>query len=340
MRLSDLYPNTPWPLWLMRQAGRILPQYRALRAQAPSFWELCSDPDKVVLITQQPLDELSLDAAILFSDILVPLVCFNDISVGFVQKSQPHVRRSTSWDQLSNSIALPPEIAVPFVTQAITLLRKQLQCPLIAFAGTPWTTSLYIQPSDAQITIPQMAQSVATQQAAPFSCWLQRLTDTLIEYLIAQRRAGAQQLMLFDSWAALCPLELRQQFVVSPIRRIAQSLKTFDPTCPLIYYGRGVLPDLIPDLIDVIDVFALSADASLGQLQRQYPGTLFQGNIDPELLLTSKTEIAQGVRRWYGHLIDPAIVNLGAGLIPSTPLAHVKQLISSVREITQEQAIA
>lgn len=330
---QELYPGKTWPIWLMRQAGRVLPQYRALREQAPTFWELCSVPEKVVEITKQPLDELGVDAAILFSDILVPLACFDDISVRFVQKSQPQVRTALSWDQLSRSSAQIPVTGVPFVFESIRLLQAQITRPLIGFAGTPWTTSLYIQKHGQECSVPQMAEH-ALEQAPAFSQWLRRVTEVFAQYLIAQRQAGAQQLMLFDSWGALCPREMRQQWVIEPVRAIAAAIKKADPSCPIIYYGRGILPEVLPELSDQMDVFAACSSISLGMLQKQYPQAVFQGNIDAQLLLQDPKKISNGVKRWYDQLHDPVIVNLGAGLNPSTPLSHVKHLIATVRQIT------
>lgn len=315
----------------MRQAGRILPEYRQLRADVPSFWELCSDEKKIVEITQMPIKALGVDAAIFFSDILVPLTCFDDISVKFVQKSQPQVRTHLSYEQLALSSYRDPKVGVPFVMNGIRSLRQSLTVPLIAFAGTPWTTALYVQRYGQNLSVASMAQQAVTQIEV-FTAFINRLTDLFAEYLIAQRQAGAQQIMLFDSWAALCPIPLRESLLVQPIVRLCQAIKNFDPTCPVIYYGRGVLPELLPDLKGLVDVFALSSDVAIGALQKKYPGTLFQGNIDPAVLERAPCEIKLALSNWFQELREPVIINLGAGLIPTTPLEHVKYFIEFIRE--------
>lgn len=334
MILSDLYPNTPWPIWLMRQAGRILPEYRQIRSTVPSFWELCSDEKKIVEITQMPIKALGVDAAIFFSDILVPLACFDDIAVKFVQKSKPQVRTHLNFEQLAIASPRDPNLAVPFVMKGIKSLRQSLSVPLIAFSGTPWTTALYVQRYGQNLSVEEMAR-YAVMHLETFAAFIERLTDLFAAYLIAQREAGAQQIMLFDSWALFCPLDLREMLLVQPVVRLAQAIKKADPTCPVIYYGRGVLPDLLPELKGLIDVFALSSDASIGTLQKNYPGTLFQGNLDPAVLERTPCEIKQVVNNWFQSLREPVIMNLGAGLLPTTPLEHVKYVIELVREQTR-----
>jgi uroporphyrinogen decarboxylase len=317
----------------MRQAGRVLPEYRKLREEVSDFWQLCSDTENIVTITQQPLCALDIDAAILFSDILVPLACYRDISVRFADKSKPQIFTHKTWQELAQSTPDVPVKSVPFVYEAIKELRSILRVPLIAFSGTPWTTALYIQHVDNPLSVMQTAEQVL-KQPDDFGDFLNHLSDFLATYLIAQRQAGAQQLMLFDSWASLCPPHLWQQWLVQPVRRIIQKVKDFDADCPIIYYGRGVLPELLLDLKDRVDVFALSSDVDIGRLQQNYPGTLFQGNIPPELLLRPQKDIYQGVCSWFDTLKEPVVVNLGAGLLPTTPLENIQYCLDLIRQLS------
>lgn len=336
MQLSDLYPDKTWPIWLMRQAGRVLPEYRQLRETVPSFWELCSNTKHIVTVTQMPIKTLSVDAAIFFSDILVPLACFPDISVKFVHKSQPQIRTHCAWGELAHSQTHGIAQAISFVPEAIKELRGRLEVPLIGFAGTPWTTALYVAPYENPCSVADMAQR-ALQNEGAFSAFLEKLTEVFIAYLLAQRQAGAQQLMLFDSWGALCPRAMRQKWLIEPVVRICQAIKKNDPTCPIIYYGRGVMPDLLLDLKESVDVFAASSDCDMSMLQKQHPTTLFQGNIDPSLLEQPRSQIESAVTAWYQTLQAPLIVNLGAGLNPTTPLEHVTFLIHLIRKLTNQE---
>ena len=317
------------PIWIMRQAGRYLPEYRALRAKV-NFEALTRTPDLAAEVTLQPLRRFELDAAILFSDIMTPL---QGMGVDLAFEPGPVVREPIRTDaQIEALPALVPQRDVPFVLETIRLVRANMPrlAPLIGFAGAPFTLLCYLvcgRPSKefAAARTFLYAQPHAAQRL------LERLADAMAEYLAAQAGAGAQALMLFESWAGLlAPPEFRQ-FALPAVRRTAAALRRVG--VPLIYYvnqGSALMPAVAQLDVDVIGVDWRSG---LSEVRRVLgPGKAVQGNLDPAALFAPAPELRRHVDAVFeeagsapGH-----IFNLGHGIWPDTDPDAVARLVDYV----------
>ena len=319
------------PIWIMRQAGRYLPEYRALRAKV-NFEALTRTPDLAAEVTLQPLRRFELDAAILFSDIMTPL---QGMGVDLTFEPGPVVREPIRTD--AQIEALPPLVAqrdVPFVLETIRLVRANMPrlAPLIGFAGAPFTLLCYLvcgRPSKefAAARTFLYAQPHAAQRL------LERLADAMAEYLAAQARAGAQALMLFESWAGLLAPKEFKQFALPAVRRTAAALRRTG--VPLIYYvnqGSTLMPAVAQLDVDVIGVDWRSG---LSEARRVLgPGKAVQGNLDPAALFAPAAEL----RRHVDAVLEEAgeapghIFNLGHGIWPDTDPDAVARLVDYVHE--------
>ena len=319
------------PIWIMRQAGRYLPEYRALRAKV-NFEALTRTPELAAEVTLQPLRRFELDAAILFSDIMTPL---QGMGVDLAFEPGPVVRDPIRTDaQIDALPALVSQRDVPFVLQTIRLVRANLPrpVPLIGFAGAPFTLLCYLvcgRPSKefAAARTFLYAQPRAAQRL------LERLADAMAEYLAAQAGAGAQALMLFESWAGLLGVREFRQFALPAVRRTAAALRRAG--VPLIYYvnqGSALMPAVAQLDVDVIGVDWRSG---LSEVRRVLgPGKAVQGNLDPAALFAPAAEL----RRHVDAVLDEAgtapghIFNLGHGIWPDTDPDAVARLVDYVHE--------
>jgi uroporphyrinogen decarboxylase len=324
-------PAAHRPIWIMRQAGRYLPEYRALRARV-DFETLTRRPDLAAEVTLQPLRRFALDAAILFSDIMTPL---SGMGVGLSFEPAPLVRepiRTTA--QIEALPPLEPARDVPFVLETIRLVRAGLPrgTPLIGFAGAPFTLLCYLvcgRPSKEFAP----ARSFLYAQPADATLLLTRLADAMAAYLAAQAAAGAQALMLFESWAGLLAPTEYARFALPAVERTLRQLR--GTGVPLIYYvnqGATLLPAVAGLDVDVVGV---DWRASLRDVRRVLaPGQAVQGNLDPAALFAPPAELARQVERVLeeagaapGH-----IFNLGHGIWPDTDPDAVARLVDLVHE--------
>ena len=319
------------PIWIMRQAGRYLPEYRALRAKV-NFEALTRTPDLAAEVTLQPLRRFELDAAILFSDIMTPL---QGMGVDLAFEPGPVVREPIRTDaQIEALPALVPQRDVPFVLETIRLVRANMPrlAPLIGFAGAPFTLLCYLvcgRPSKefAAARTFLYAQPHAAQRL------LERLADAMAEYLAAQARAGAQALMLFESWAGLLAPREFEQFALPAVRRTAAALRRTG--VPLIYYvnqGSTLMPAVAQLDVDVVGVDWRSGLSAVRRVLG--PGKAVQGNLDPAALFAPAAEL----RRHVDAVLEEAgeapghIFNLGHGIWPDTDPDSVARLVDYVHE--------
>jgi uroporphyrinogen decarboxylase len=319
------------PIWIMRQAGRYLPEYRALREKV-EFAALTRTPELAAEVTLQPLRRFPLDAAILFSDIMTPL---QGMGVDLVFEPAPVVREPIrSEAQIAALPALVPARDVPFVLDTIRLVRANAPrgVPLIGFAGAPFTLLCYLvcgRPSKefAAARAFLYAQPQAAQQL------LTHLADAMAEYLAAQAAAGAQALMLFESWAGLLAPREYQRFALPAVRRTAVALRKLGT--PLIYYVNQASA-LLPAVAQLdLDVIGVDWRSDLSQVRRILgPGKAVQGNLDPAALFAVPAEL----RRHADAVLDEAgtapghIFNLGHGIWPDTDPDAVARLVDHVHE--------
>ena len=327
-------PHTP--IWIMRQAGRYLPEYRQVRSRA-EFTSLLRDPALAAEVTLQPLRRFALDAAILFSDIMTPL---QGMGVDLSFEPGPVVREPIRTDAGIDALgALVPERDVPFVLESIRLVRSGLPAgvPLIGFAGGPFTLLCYLvcgRPSK------EFGAARSFLYASPESAerLLDRLADAMAAYLRAQAAAGAQALMLFESWAGLLAPAEFERFALRAVRRTVAGLR--DLGVPLIYYVNqgSALMDCVAGLD--VDVIGVDWRSPLDVVRRKLgPGKAVQGNLDPAALFAAPDEL----RRHAGRVLDEAgspghIFNLGHGIWPETDPDAVARLVDFVHERSARSA--
>ena len=326
-------PVDTTPIWIMRQAGRYLPEYRAVR-QRHSFLEMCHTPELACEVTLQPVEILGVDAAILFSDIMIPLEgmgCSIEFAPGPVF-AEP-VRTAADVERLR---VCEPEQDVPFVLEAVRLIRRELggRVPLIGFSGAPFTLAAYMVEGGGSRTFENLKRMM---YAAPdvYRALMDKVTDTVIRYLNAQIRAGAQAVQVFDTWGGILSPRDYAAFVLPYSTRVFREI---DRGVPAIHFvkGCGLLLDLIRraggDVLG-IDWHIDLADA----VDRVGNAFSVQGNLDPtvllgprELVVSRAREIVEQGRAARGH-----VFNLGHGILPSVPVDNVKALVEAVHEAGQ-----
>jgi uroporphyrinogen decarboxylase len=322
------------PIWVMRQAGRYLPEYRAIREKV-DFLTLTKTPELAAEVTLQPIRRFGMDAAILFSDIMTPVEGMGidlDFAPGPVIGNP--VRRPEDVDRLR--IADPYE-TVPFVMETIRILRRELPvtAPLIGFAGAPWTLFCYVVEGKGSKTFIG-AKSFLFAQPAAGQTLLEKLADTMIAYLRAQAEAGAQALMVFDSWAGLLsPWEFRA-FALPAVRRTIQGVK--DLGLPVIYFpnhGSTIMKDAGTTGAHVLGVdWRLPLSDARKILGR---GVAVQGNLDPAALFAPRHELGNQIRRVLEEAGDEPghIFNLGHGIERTTDPDALAYLVDCVHEWTE-----
>ena len=319
------------PIWIMRQAGRYLPEYRALRAKV-DFESLTRSPELAAEVTLQPLKRFPLDAAILFSDIMTPL---QGMGIELAFEPGPVVRTPLrTRAQVEALPELEPARDVPFVLDSVRLVRAGLPrgVPLIGFAGAPFTLLCYLvcgRPSKEFAA----ARAFLYAERAAAERLLERLADAMAAYLLAQAAAGAQALMLFESWAGLLAPPQFAAFALPAVRRAALALARAN--VPLIYYlnqGSALLP-LVRDL--PVDVIGVDWRQELSAVRRELgPNKAVQGNLDPAALFAPPEELRRQAEAVLAAAGDAPghIFNLGHGIWPDTDPAAVARLIDYVHE--------
>ena len=326
---------TPPPVWLMRQAGRYLPEYRETRKVAGSFLGLCYNPKLAAEVTLQPIRRFGFDASILFSDILVvPDALGQDVS--FNEGEGPRldpIRDTTGLARLK-----PGQTAEKFsiICETVARLRQDLprETALIGFCGAPWTVATYVvggQGSSDQAH----ARSWAYRDPAGFQQLMDILVDTSIDYLCQQVAAGADVLQIFDSWAGSLADNQFRQWVIVPTRKIVAGVKAKYPHVPIIGFPRGAV-GLSAEFVKETGVDAVSCDTAMplsvmAELQAR-TGKAVQGNLDPLLLVAGGEALDRRIDETLAALGErPFIFNLGHGIVPQTPPQHVAQLVERVR---------
>jgi uroporphyrinogen decarboxylase len=321
---------SPPPLWLMRQAGRYLPEYRSLRSKAGNFLDLCYTPALAAEATLQPVRRFGFDAAILFSDILVIAAALNR-KVSFRDGDGPSLEPIENAGDLARVPA--PEKLAP-VYDALRQVKPALpdQTALIGFAGGPWTVAAYLVDGAGKRGFPR-ARGWAADEPGRLDAVVSRLADATATHLSGQIEAGAEAVQLFDSWAGLLTTEGFRRFVIAPTRRIVETLKARHPDVPVIGFPRHA-GALYGEYAAATGVAALSLDQTVAldqarALQIQLP---VQGNLDPEILVQGGAALDRAVRAILDALESgPFVFNLGHGILPGTPLGHVERLMRLVR---------
>ncbi len=328
----------PPPVWLMRQAGRYLPEYRAVRAQAGDFIALCTNPALAAEVTLQPVRRFAMDGAILFSDILI-LPWALGHGLAFHEGEGPVLPRLE--DQAGVDRLDPARMGerVAPVLETVRLVRAALDAgfpgtALIGFAGAPFTVACYMVEGGGTKEFAR-ARRMAHAEPALFGALMERLVAATVEYLALQAAAGAEALMLFDSWAGLLPPRLFAEHVIGPARQIRAALRERCPGVPFVGFPRlaGVGAVAYARATGV-DAVALDTGADLAQIGPMLPsGLATQGNLDPMALVAGGDALAEGVQEVLAAAKGrPHVFNLGHGVVPETPPEHVSELVRLVRE--------
>lgn len=323
------------PVWLMRQAGRYLPEYRETRKKAGSFLELCYNPDLATEVTLQPIRRFELDASILFADILlVPQALGMDL--WFVEGEGPRLKLpdGRSFDDLADVSDIHETLSP--VYQTVRNLAGELpgNVTLIGFAGAPWTVATYMIAGKGS-TDQAPARKMMYGDPARFDALIKKITEATIEYLSAQIKAGAEVVKLFDSWAGSVSGPLFDRYVVDPMVRIAKELKSRHPGIPVIAFprGAGARYAKISEL-GVFDGLALdSAVPTLWARDEVQKNVCVQGNLDPMLMIVGGDPLRAEAKRIATDLSNgPHIFNLGHGITPEANPDNVKILIDAINE--------
>lgn len=328
------------PIWLMRQAGRYLPEYRAVREQAGSFLQLCYNPALACEVTLQPLRRFDLDAAILFSDILVVPHAMG-LKLDFVEGEGP--RLETVSDAAGVSLLGDGATSREYeqVYETVAKVRSALHASVgfIGFCGGPWTVASYMIEGGSSKRM--RALEIALANPEWFSELIERLVQSSIIYLLGQIAAGVQVVQVFDSWAGDVPLSARERVVIEPMRRIVQGVRAVHADFPVIIFARGVGHDHG-------DV-ARKTGASVVGVEQGLPlsdviaglpdGVVAQGNLAPELLLQSDNVVREAVGQVLaGVPMQRHIFNLGHGIVPQVKPETVTVLVDAVRAFDRDHS--
>lgn len=323
------------PVWIMRQAGRYLPEYQKVRSKV-DFLTLCKTPELAAEVTLQPVDILKVDAAILFSDILVPVEAIG-MKLEFSESKGPIL-----YDPIRDSIGvsrlrtLDPEEDVPFVMDTIKLLKQGLKVPLIGFSGAPFTLATYMIEGGSSRNYVNTKRMMYSEPEL-FHRLMDKITDCVISYLKAQIDAGVDAVQVFDSWAGILSPSDFDEFALKYVQKIISSLK---PGLPKIYFafnGSAMLNHVQKSGADVLGIdWRIDMSDAINTLG---PDAKVQGNLDPctlfgtsDVIARKTAEVVKKGRAAKGH-----IFNLGHGILPETPVDNAKALVQTVHEVSSKE---
>lgn len=323
------YSNRP-PIWIMRQAGRYMPEYREIRKKH-SFLEMCHTPELVVEITQLPIREFDMDAAILFSDILVIPEALK-VGLRFEDSVGPIIERPLSSPEDLKRLPKMDMEDLEYVKRSIQELKKILKVPLIGFSGAPFTLAAYMIEGKSSKDWKKTKKWLFNDPKS-FHLLLEKLTQDIILYLKMQIESGVQAIQLFDSWANILGYRQFREFSHNYLEKIVNAIKPYG--VPIILFCRGSstfgcdLAELQPNGI------SFDWNIDITKIRKQIPATIcLQGNLDPDVLYAPKSHIIAETRRILnGMKNDPAFIfNLGHGVYPDTPVEAVRTLVETVKE--------
>lgn len=329
LRACRQQPVDRTPLWIMRQAGRYLPEYRELRSRV-GFLELCRTPELAAEVTLQPVRRFPLDAAILFSDIMLPLDAFG---IAMTFNPGPKIAEPIrSRGQVDALRARPAGEALEFVADAVKLIRLELdgRTPLIGFCGAPFTLAAYLVQGEGKEGFGAVKRLMFSESAT-LEALLEKLAVAMVDYLRLQVRAGVEAVQIFDSWAGILGADDYRRLVLPYIKFMVQGVR--DLGVPIIYFVNGA-----PHLLEAAaaagsDVLGVCWRTPLDEVARRVgPALALQGNLDPHVLFSSPAvvrertvEVLDRMAGRPGH-----IMNLGHGILPETPIPSVEVLIDAV----------
>jgi len=322
------------PMWMMRQAGRYLPEYREVRAKAGGFLDLCFNPELAAEVTLQPIRRFGFDAAIIFSDILVIPYALGR-SVRFEVGEGPRLEPLDDPAKVGTLAARADFGKLAPVCEALKIVRGALdpKTALIGFCGAPWTVATYMVAG--QGTPDQApARMMAYRHPEAFATIIDVLVENSIAYLLKQLEAGANALQIFDTWAGVLPPAEFARWSTEPTRRIVEGVRAKVPDAKIIGFPRGAGAQL-PGYVEATGVNAVSMDWTAEPAfirERVQSKVAVQGNLDPLVLITGGAALDRAVDNVLANFAQGRFIfNLGHGIQPETPIAHVEQMIKRVR---------
>jgi uroporphyrinogen decarboxylase len=325
----------PPPVWLMRQAGRYLPEYRATRATAGGFLDLCYNPDFAVEVTLQPIRRFGFDASILFSDILVvPHALGRDLRF---EEGHGPLMTPIKVDEIDRLDAGMFHVNLEPVYETVRRLRAELpsETTLLGFCGAPWTVATYMVAGKGS---PDQAATrlFAYRHPEAFKSLLNQLADVSAEYLIRQLKAGADAVQIFDSWSGVLDQASFDAFCVEPIARMVEAVRAEYPDALIIGFPRGAgLRYLTYKEKTGVNAVGLDWTVPVDLARAVQQKSAVQGNLDPMRLVAGGKALAEGVDDILKGLGGrPLVFNLGHGITPETPIAHVEAMLAQVRSAT------
>ena len=329
-------PTEYTPIWLMRQAGRYMKEYRALRRKF-SFLEMCKNPELAAEVTLLPIEKLKVDAAIIFSDILLPLEPMG-VELEFAKNEGPIIHHPVrEMKQIDALRIIDPEEDLPFLVEAIRLVRKELEekIPLIGFSGAPFTLASYvIEGSHSRNYI--LTKGLMYQDRLAWDGLMEKISEMLIRYLNAQIHSGVQALQLFDSWVGCLSPSDYEEYVLPYSKKVIDGV---DKSVPMIHFATSSSTLLERMKWAGSDVIGVDWRVDLGEAwSRLKYDVAIQGNLDPVVLLGPEDLIEREAKR----ILDSArgrpghIFNLGHGILPNTPVDHVTALVEAVHQYSSK----
>lgn len=338
---SDLYlracrgePVERVPVWIMRQAGRYSARFRAIRAKV-DFLTLCKTPELAAEVTLQPVDEIGVDAAIVFADILLPLEAMGPELLFLPGKGPQFPEPVRSREDFARLRVPEVEESLGYVFSALRILRRELdgKLPLIGFGGTPWTLATYLVEGGSSKHFEHLL-GWSWRDPEGLALLLDRIADTSLAYLRGQIDAGAQALQLFDTWGGILGAERWERIARPPLEKILRGLRSHAPEVPLVYYVRGGAHLLTSAATLPVDALGVDWRLPLSEVRRIVgPGKALQGNLDPTALLGPIDEIRAQARRLLREGAGgPHVANLGHGILPPTPVEHARAFVEAIQE--------
>jgi uroporphyrinogen decarboxylase len=322
----------PPPVWLMRQAGRYLPEYRALRASKGGFLELCYDPESAAEVTLQPIRRFGFDGAILFSDILVIPHALGQ-SLSFGAGEGPRLVPPLKDSLLEALVSAPERLQPIYRTVERVAAALPAETTFLGFAGAPWTVATYMVAGEGSKNHAE-ARLMAYREPQRFAELIQAIATATVEYLCRQIDAGVHTVQIFESWSGSLAPDQFERWVIEPTRSIVRAVRAARPGVPIIGFPKGAGGKLAAYARGT-EVDALGLDETVDPLWADAvlpPGLPVQGNLDPLALLTGGEALETAVRRIRQSLsARPHIFNLGHGIVPQVPVEHVEQLLQLVR---------
>ncbi|HEB68265.1 MAG TPA: uroporphyrinogen decarboxylase [Desulfobulbus sp.] len=323
------------PVWIMRQAGRYLPQYLEVRGRGKgTFLDLCKDPARCTEVTLQPVDFFNMDAAILFSDILIPMEPMG-MNLEFHEGRGPVFTDPIRSRKDVEALVIPdPEATMPFVMETIKLLRAELKVPLIGFSGAPFTLATYlIEGGSSKVFLE--TKKMMFQAPELYHNLLQKITDCTSLYLQAQAKAGAQTLQIFDSWAGiLAPVDYAR-FALPYVQSIINDLRKVTDV-PIIYFANNGSTLIEHTMTAGADVLGLDWRINIKKAIARVGDHVVQGNLDPIALFLPEEDLKQRIKQLLEDAREAKghIFNLGHGVVPQTPPDQVRITVDAVHEFS------